>query len=283
MSLLPEVPPKEWIRSSQGMLFLNASRHALHILKKWHLRSAASVESRRPEITRLGLRLTKLLRHDLLAALLENHYSLYPSQLATSDWPWYSALERFVDYTPAEMGALLQYLKRSAASNWYRSHWCLQQLKAFAELFRSNSEADNKLKSIILHHRSKRSRSAHQPDAERTTPSNIIPENETTDAPNSGDVTVVPGPALAATTEGSIHHPGVSDLSTEPGISRLADVQVSHPGQNHLNPDVASGEASAMVIDDRVSHHTIDMPPAVLPKPENALPTNVTRTTAGYQ
>jgi hypothetical protein len=266
MPLFSDVSLKAWIRSSQGMLFLNASAHALAILRTWRMKSAASVKSRRPEIKRLGLRLTQVLRHDLLTSLAENPSSRNFCDLTTCNFPWHDALGLFVDCMPAEMGALFRYLVRfdflQHGLLWYRP-------ESLAALFRSNSEADNNLESIILHHRTRRSKSAHQPDSEHTTPSDTAPANETTDAPSSGDVTA-PGPALAATTEGSLHHPGVSDLSTGPVIGRQADVQVSDPGQNHLNPDVASRQASTMAVDDRVLHHTID----VLLEPENALSAN---------
>jgi hypothetical protein len=274
MPLLSEVAPKAWIRSWQGTLFLRTSANALWILNTWHMKSAASVESRRPEIIRLGLRLTELLRHDLLTTLPETDSSLDLTDLAmlNQSWfSWYSIPECFFDCMPAEMGALLRFLVRKADN---KDSWEWRLLNTLAALFRSNSEADNNLESIILHHRTRRSQSTQQPDPARTTPSDTAPANETTDAPSSGDVTA-PGPPLAATTEGSLHHPGVSDLSTEPEIGRPADVQVSDPGQNHLDANVASREASTMAVDNRVSHHTIDMPPAVLLEPENASPANV--------
>jgi hypothetical protein len=271
MSHLSEVSSKAWRCSSQGRLFLNASAHALWILNDWHTESAASVESRRPEIIRLGLRLTELLRHDLLTALLENDSSLNFFDLATWRFPWHGALQCFVDCMPAEMGALLRFLMHAP----YEYTWQWDRVNALAALFPSNSDADSNLESMIMHQRTRRSQSAPQPNTERTAPSDIAHANETTDAPSSGDVTA-PGPALAATIEGSLHHSGASDLSIEPEIGRLANVQVSDSEQNQFNPDAASREASqaAMVVDNRVTHHTIDIPPAVLPEPENASSAN---------
>jgi hypothetical protein len=68
-SVLSKSSPRAWTESSQGILFLTASAHAMNILTTWHLRSAASVDRRCPEIRRLGLQLTELLRYDLLACL----------------------------------------------------------------------------------------------------------------------------------------------------------------------------------------------------------------------
>jgi hypothetical protein len=268
----PEVSPGAWIFSRQGKIFFEASIHALSILKTWQMRSAASAESRHPEIRRLGLRLTELLRHDLLATISQygtsNHFTL-----AALEFPWYGALECFVDCMPAEMGDLLRFaMPYSERDKW---GWRWDRLNALAALFPSNSDANNNLESIILRHRSRRSHSAHEPDPEGTALSDMAPANETTDAPSSGGVTLIPGPALAATTEGSLHHPGVSDLSTEPEIGRQADVQASDPGQNHLDADVASRATSTVAIRNRASHHAIDMPPAVLLEPKNVSPANV--------
>jgi hypothetical protein len=283
---LSELSPMLWLKSSQGILFLTASAHASAILKE----SPAFVNTRRPEITRLCLRLTELLRHDLLTCLLRAGTPLNVLHLATCRFPWHGCLERFVDYFAAdsEMGALLRYLVREASDKWALSNF---QLDSLGALFPPNSEADRNLQVTISQHLAKQSDLSHQPSLEGTTPPEVAfpcAESETHDP---SDITVDIGRALLATAESSssqIRRPELNAaLETDQQAAVHASDQGKPPLATHvLSPDgaVSAGEAEftspytsrvvdasalascaareASKIDECSPHRAIDMLPA---------------------
>jgi hypothetical protein len=155
MSRFSELSVESWVDSSQGKLFLMASAQALSILKTWKLESPAFIDTRRPEIEQLGLRLTELLRHDLFACLPRTGTPVDVDDLATRYFPWHGCLERFVDYPPAdsELGALLRYLVQEVSD---KSRLSDLQLDTLAALFPLNSEADHNLQVAISQHLAER-------------------------------------------------------------------------------------------------------------------------------
>jgi hypothetical protein len=229
MPLHPELSPGSWMESSPGLLFRAASTHALLILKIWHSQSAASVESRRPEIIRLGFQLAKLLRYDLPVSPSLDH-------LATSNFPGYGALEHCVDDFPAETGALLRLTVREAFhKSWVVKLW----LDILAALFPPNSKADDHLQATISQHRAKHNQSAHSPGSDCIT------------SPGTASACAVGADQeMVATMANSPHHREVPELSVELEINKPADVRASDPGHNHLAAHVTS------------PHRTIDIIPA---------------------
>jgi hypothetical protein len=283
---LSELSPMLWLKSSQGILFLTASAHASAILKE----SPAFVNTRRPEITRLCLRLTELLRHDLLTCLLRAGTTFNVLHLATCRFPWHGCLERFVDYFAAdsEMGALLRYLVREASDKWALSNF---QLDILGALFPPNSEADRNLQVTISQHLAKASNLAHHPGSEGTTPPEVASPCAETDAQDSSDITVDLGRTLLVTAESSSNQLEQPELSATLGTDQRAAVHASKLGQTPLPTYISSPDgtvpadeagftslntsrvldASFLVnhagrevsrIDERSPHRAIDMLPA---------------------
>jgi hypothetical protein len=236
-----------WTESSQGILFLTASTHALSILKIWRLESSVSIGTRRPQIRQLCLQLTELLRHDILAALPRAGTRFYFFDLDTRYFPWHGCLERFVDCFTAdsEMGALLRYLVREVSNKSWLSNQCLDTLAA---LFPLSSEADHNLQVTISQHLASRSNSAPQPGPEGTTPPEVASPCADTDVRDSSDVTVDAGCALVPITKNSLHQLGLLDPGAGQEIDQRATVHVSDPGQT-LGAPVSS------------PHCTVDMNP----------------------
>jgi hypothetical protein len=260
----PISSPELWTAaSSQGVLFLVASAHALRILKTWRFsNSAAFVGTRRSEIKRLGTRLTELLLSGLLASLSETDISLDALGVAILSFPWHGSLECFVDCLPPEMGALFRFLARVASPKVLLS---FPQLDDLAALFPLDHKADEILQAIIVNHRAKRNKSAHQYRPEGTSPQNIPSWSADIDDQNSSDVNI--GRESEAAAQSS---PRFSELSTGPGIDAHAAVHASEMGQADLSIHVPS------------PHCSIDMIPtgqgdSVVPDTAAEAPTPVSR------
>jgi hypothetical protein len=287
---LSGLSPMLWIKSSHGILFLTASAHALRILKE----SPASVDTRRPEIRRLCLRLTELLRHDLLTCLLRTGTPFNVLHLATCRFPWHGCLERFVGYFTAdsEMGALLRYLVREASEKWALSNF---QLDILGALFPPNSEADRNLQLIISQHLAKQSDLAHQPSLAGTTAPEVAFPRAESETQDFSDITVDIGQdigrALLVTAESSSSQLRRLELSAALEPDQRAAMHASDPGKPPLathvsSPDgtVPAGEAGftspntsrvldasalashagreATRVDQRSPHRAVDMLPA---------------------
>jgi hypothetical protein len=214
-SVQSKLSPRAWTESSQGILFLMASAHAMKILTTWHLRSAEPVSARHPEIRQLGHQLTELLRHDLLACLQVNTDTSLKvvSGLTTCRFPWHRCLEHFVNCLPEEMGALLRFLVREASDKEFVA---MQQLDIFAALFPPDSEADHKFRIMVSRYLAKRCTSAHLPNPERTSS------------------TVEVAASRCADTL-SLAVAGVAEHSSGQGMDRLAVVQAFNPGKTQLD------------------------------------------------
>jgi hypothetical protein len=309
---LSQLSAESWIRSSQGVLFLMASAHALRILKMWHLESPASVNRWRPEITRLCLRLTRLLRHDLLTSLPWPTPYLGVCGLASLSFPWHGCLERFVDCFGAnsEMGAVLRYLARNTSSTkWWLSD-TERGLMNLADLFPPNSEADHNLQVIISQHLAKKSKSARQPGSEGTKPPVVASPCAETDALDSSDITVDLGRTLLVTAESSSNQLEQPEFSAALGTEQRAAVHASNlertPLPTHIsNPDgtVPAGEAGFISpntsrvldasvpathagrevsrIDEHSPHRAIDMLPAAQLGPDVTSPGELVHTGHG--
>jgi hypothetical protein len=229
---LSKLSPMLWARSSQGLLFSTASAHALSILRMWHLESPASVDARRPEITRLCLRLTELLRHDLLS-LLRTGKPFSVSRLASSRFPWHGCLKGFVDCFPtdSEMGALLRYLVRKVSNDSWLS---IRRLDTLAALFPPSSEADHNVQVTITQYLASLSNLVLQscPEGTTTLPEVASPCADAA-ARNSSNITVGFGcaHALVATTENSLRQLGLPDPGVGHEIDQRAAVHASDPGQ----------------------------------------------------
>jgi hypothetical protein len=231
---LSKLSPREWTKSSQGMLFWTVSAHALSILKAWQLESPASVDTRRPEIIRLCLQLTELLRHDIFAQLPPTGMPFDVYELATKDFPWHRCLKGFVAYLPAdsEMGALLRYLARVSDKFWLS--WF--ELDVLADLFPPNGEVDYKLQVAISQHLTERNDPSSRPISEDTTPPEVASPCADADTQDSSHVTVGLGSASVPTTVNSLHQLGLPDPGAGEEIDQRATVHASDSGQTSGTP-----------------------------------------------
>jgi hypothetical protein len=249
----PHLSLKSWKNSLQGRLFQAASTHALLILRSWRLQSAACVESRRPEIIRLSLTLTKLMSYDLLACLPATATSWDLRCLATLNFPWHGALEHFVDHLPAEMGALLRLAVREVFYiSWLAELW----LETLAVLFPPDREADDNLQASISEYLGEWSHSVSSHGSECTSSPGIPSVYEAHDARVTSDATVGLEQGSLARGDSAPHGLETMEPDTNSEINRLADVYASDPGQNHLGAHAPS------------PHRTIDMIPVSRVKAE---------------
>jgi hypothetical protein len=146
--------PVSWVWSTEGDFFRVTSSYALAGMRRLYLKSSAAVlESRRPAITRLGLRLTEVIRHDLVTHLPEPGAPYDLPRLSTVGFPWHRAIEFFVEDFPAEMGALFRYLVEACDR---KSLWDHPELPAAANLFSvADSGADDQVRLAITQHLAK--------------------------------------------------------------------------------------------------------------------------------
>jgi hypothetical protein len=141
-------------------LFMVTSGYALAELKYLRLRFSPTVESRSTAIRQLGLRLTEILRHDLVTRFSKPGHSHAMSDWRLRHFPWHGAMQHFVVYFLDEMGALLRFLAVSdsvADSSESVRQYYYQAFCAAPTLFPASSSADSTLGVIISSHPAQRS------------------------------------------------------------------------------------------------------------------------------
>jgi hypothetical protein len=212
VTLLLSRKPDDGAHSDKSGLFTLFSVYALAGLRRLHLKSAGTIlGSLRPKIKNLGLRLTEVLRHDVLSNLPGPNARYTLDDLNTISIPWHGALQYVVANFPAEMGALLRYLVSEADDGTTSGEY--QELYTAAPLFSPDEKADKALLDIIKQHRAQQNNPVHVSGAEDTTPArdqdvSSSPEVHVHESSNPGSdqASVQPIESFVPLQSGSLGH-----------------------------------------------------------------------------
>jgi hypothetical protein len=142
-------PLSHW-DSASAIIIVLCSLHGLRALKTLGDQSPAVASTLRPQVISVGLRLTDLLQHDVLVCHLFYRTVGVTNPDITTQFPWFFALEHFVDCMPAKMGSLLRCVVEMCQEHILDvTEDQLSSFVALAAMFPVDEAADDQLRLVL--------------------------------------------------------------------------------------------------------------------------------------